>query len=112
LTPQRIDERYARQLGMDTMSVPMVNLKPAEPEALSVAVRYMEEVMGKGGLLVHCMAGVGRTGMVLAAYFVKASGLSAQEAIDRVRALRPGSISRPGQAMAVAEYERSLRKIT
>src|SRR6476620_7907254 len=43
------------------------------------------------GVAIHCAAGRGRTGTVLAAWFVT-QGLDAQQAIDRVRRLRPGSI--------------------
>ena len=55
------------------------------------------------GVAVHCTAGKGRTGTVLAAYFVNA-GLSAREAIQKVRTLRPGSIETPGQEEAIAEF--------
>ena len=42
-------------------------------------------------LLVHCRAGVGRTGSVFAAYFIK-KGFTTEESIKHIRKLRPGSI--------------------
>jgi atypical dual specificity phosphatase len=53
---------------------------------------------------VHCTAGLGRSGTMSAAYLV-ASGLSAEDAIARVRELRPGSIETDAQEEAVRQAE-------
>jgi atypical dual specificity phosphatase len=55
------------------------------------------------GVAIHCAAGLGRTGTVLAAYFV-AKGLSPREAVDRVRELRPGSVETVEQERAVERF--------
>ena len=55
------------------------------------------------GVVVHCSAGLGRTGTVLACYFVQ-QGMSAKNAVARVRRMRPGSIETDEQADAVVEY--------
>jgi atypical dual specificity phosphatase len=52
---------------------------------------------------VHCHAGLGRTGTILAAYFVS-QGMSAADAIAKVRELRPGSIESDAQEEVVAAY--------
>lgn len=59
--------------------------------------------------LVHCGEGKGRTGTVLAAYLVS-GGLTADEAIKRVRELRPGSIQTLEQENSIRLYEKTLRK--
>ena len=62
---------------------------------------------GGCAVAVHCGAGLGRTGTVLACYLVR-QGSSAAEAIATVRARRPGSIETPEQEAVVAEYEQYL----
>jgi protein-tyrosine phosphatase len=45
---------------------------------------------------VHCTAGLGRTGTVLAGYLI-ATGSSVDAAVSRIRNLRPGAIETPRQ---------------
>ncbi len=48
------------------------------------------------GVIVHCLAGLGRTGTVAARMLIE-SGLSPAGALARVRAVRPGSVQSPQQ---------------
>jgi len=41
---------------------------------------------------VHCVAGLGRTGTLIACHMIKNSGFSAAEAIGYLRLMRPGSV--------------------
>jgi len=59
-------------------------------------------------VLVHCEEGKGRTGTVLAAFLVK-RGYNADDAIRRVRELRPGSIEKVEQENAIHLFEKTLR---
>ncbi|MCP4205199.1 MAG: hypothetical protein GY769_25085, partial [bacterium] len=43
-------------------------------------------------VLVHCVAGCDRTGMILAYHLAKSGGLGVAEAIDRVRQSRPPAL--------------------
>ena len=54
------------------------------------------------GVAIHCAAGLGRTGTVLAAFFV-AGGLS-RDAIVKVSDLRPGSVETAEQELAIERY--------
>jgi atypical dual specificity phosphatase len=61
------------------------------------------------GVAVHCAAGCGRTGTMLACYLV-GEGESAREAIRHIRGLRPGSIETDEQERAIRDYAEFLAR--
>jgi atypical dual specificity phosphatase len=60
-------------------------------------------------VLVHCLAGLGRTGTILACYLVKYQNMSAVDAIQNVRKERPGSIQSYPQEEIIFQFEKSLQ---
>lgn len=110
LTEETLDRNYAERIGIKVLDLPMVNMEGATAQALDEAVDLMGD--GKGvKVLVHCLAGMGRTGMVLCAYLIKVKGMNADDAIKEVKRLRPGSLKRRVQIRAVREYEAYLLKV-
>lgn len=70
-----------------------------------------KSVRSKNKIMVHCAAGKGRTGTVLAAYLCQHDNLSAEEAIRQIRAKRPGSVEKAsGQEEVVKSFERLLKE--
>ena len=61
-------------------------------------------------VLVHCLAGLGRTGTILACYLVKYQNLSANEATEKVREERPGSIQSYPQEEIIFRFEKFLKR--
>jgi len=79
-------------------------MSPPTLDQLHRGVGYMRQIVERGGAVVaHCLGGMGRTGTFLAAYLVGA-GMSAREAIERVRGLRPGSIETTEQEQVIYQY--------
>ena len=61
-------------------------------------------------VMVHCLAGLGRTGTILACYLIKYQQMSADDAIQKVRNERHGSIQSFSQEEIIFRFEKSLKK--
>ena len=86
------------------MSVP-------EFDDLTFAVDFIHRRLDdKEPVMVHCLAGLGRTGTILASYLVKYENMSADEAIEKVRKIRPGSIQSYPQEEMIFRFEKSLNR--
>lgn len=78
-------------------------------EVIDETVDYIDKKISSGKpVLVHCAAGKGRTGAVLAAYFMKKENLTADQAIEKIRLMRPGSVQSLTQETALSMYEKYL----
>jgi len=105
--PPRHD--WVEGAGLLLVHVPVTDMEAPTLEQLETCVSAIERAnANKMGVAVHCGAGLGRTGVVLAAYFVQ-QGTSAREAITHVRKLRPGSIETEEQADVVHQFARAKR---
>lgn len=60
-------------------------------------------------VFIHCMGGLGRTGMVAAMLLMEA-GFTTEEAISTVRFSRPGTIETIGQEAFVRAYGNSFKR--
>jgi atypical dual specificity phosphatase len=77
---------------------------PAVYEIYNV-VEYIDSQIRKNKpVVVHCAAGKGRTGTVLAAYLIKKDKLRVDEAIRKIRSLRPGSVQSERQEIALNQF--------
>jgi atypical dual specificity phosphatase len=98
------------QFGLTEMHLPVADFTAPSPAQLTAGVEAISQALTEGRrVAVHCGGGLGRTGTLLACYLVR-QGLSASEAIERVRAVRPGSIETRQQVQAVHDYGQTLHQ--
>ncbi|MEM0374712.1 MAG: dual specificity protein phosphatase family protein [Nitrososphaerota archaeon] len=107
LTEDPIPPQLLKGLSLEYHHVPMMDHEMPDAETLERAVKLLADLISSGKkVLVHCAAGQGRTGTVLAAYLIVTEGLQPDEAIARVRSVRPGSVE-PEQEIGLREWARS-----
>ncbi len=109
LTETPAPRAWINEAGLMLVHVPVPDMTAPDAEQFETILDAIEQANASGlGVAVHCAAGRGRTGTVVAAYLVR-DGMSADQAIAKTRMLRPGSIETYAQEEAVQDYARRRR---
>ena len=108
LTEYPIPRQWVNDAGLMVVPVPVPDMEPPTDRQLDYILDTIKKANTSGmGVAIHCAAGLGRTGTVLAAYFVL-QGLTPKEALAKVRELRPGSVETMEQEWAIEAFARRL----
>ena len=109
MTEEPLPESWIKNIKY--LHVPTGDLSAPDMEKIDNTVDYIHErIKNNEPTMVHCAAGIGRTGTILACYLIKYHGLSTKDAIDKVRKERPGSIQSESQEIAIGLYRKFINK--
>ena len=80
-------------------------------ESILDMVKVMSFALKEGKAAVHCHAGLGRTGVLIACYLVFSERIGAEEAIHKVRSNRPKAVQTRGQIQCVIDFTNFLHHL-
>jgi atypical dual specificity phosphatase len=109
MTENSLPESWIKDINY--LHVPTEDLSAPDMDKIDQTVDFIQErIKNDEPIMVHCAAGIGRTGTILACYLIKYHNLSAKNAIEKVRNERPGSIQSESQEIAVGLYHKFIHK--
>ena len=92
LTEEPVPAKELKKFGITGVHLPVEDFTPPTLAQIEKFLSEVENARLKGQALgVHCTAGKGRSGTMLATYLVS-QGLTGPEALAKIRRLRPGSV--------------------
>ena len=103
------DPKKMEEMGFNRYSIPIRDFTAPTLADFKKFLDIVSDSLKQGKVLVHCQGGMGRTGTMAAAYWIK-KGLSAKNAIAKVRKSRLGAIESPEQEEALHRLEASIKR--
>ena len=110
LTEDPIRRDWVNDAGLMVVHEPIMDMEAPTLDQLVRCVLVIERAHEQNlGVAVHCTAGMGRTGTILAGYLVR-QGISAADAVTQIRRSRPGSIETSDQEEVIERFAREERR--
>ncbi len=104
LTETSLQKSVVNEFGFEYLHLPIPDFSIPTLQQIEKFISFTNKLKEEHKkVVVHCKSGIGRTGTMLAIYFVT-RGYSAKDAISEVRSKRPGSIETFEQEKVIFEF--------
>jgi atypical dual specificity phosphatase len=111
LTEEPLDGAVLGEYSIHGRFLPIDDFCAPTADQIDEAMQFLTERIEAGdGVLVHCRAGIGRTGTILGCFLVS-RGVEPAAAIAKIRRERPGSVEVYAQEYAIYDYARRLKDL-
>ena len=98
------DIEEVEAMGFRLFSIPLEDFSAPMLDDFKAFLKAVHHALNQGKVLIHCQAGLGRTGIMAAAYWID-KGLSVNEAIKKIRKSNPNIIASDEQENSLYELE-------
>lgn len=96
---------FYKDAGLDVITLPVPDYNVPEIGALELAVENAYQTAKSGtNVVIHCYAGVGRTGLFAACLARRAFGYSGERAVSWIRQYIPGAVETAEQEKIVEAF--------
>lgn len=96
-----------QKYGINVCQFPIADGKPPEKKALNKIIASSLDMVSSGKrVAIHCLGGIGRTGLVAACMAQTLLGKSGEESVDWIRDVIAGAIQTPEQENFVLDFQK------
>jgi len=111
LDEEGLSDAMVKEFGFEYHHSPIPDFHAPAIDQLEECLSFIRGQIEQGRpVVVHCRAGMGRTGTILACYLVRFDSVHPETAIERTRDMRPGSIETGEQEQLVRRYAEYLQQ--
>jgi atypical dual specificity phosphatase len=111
LTEKDLDQNALTRNKLSNLHLPIHDRQAPSMAQTYMLIRRMQVLLDQGSVLsVHCRAGIGRTGTILAAWLIREGGLSATSAIERLRSIYRAYVQTEVQEQFLQDFEQDIMR--
>ncbi len=103
LTCRPWPDEWITSSGLEYRHIPVTDMQPLTDDQALEGIDFMDRITKRGVVMVHCAAGVGRTGSLISMYMIY-HGKDPHDAVSHVRERRAGSVESSAQLKKVKGF--------